>query len=217
MVFVVAAMALAACSAARRYEVLSFFFDGVPDPSAPAPTQHTAEPVVRQRTVRPEAAPAVVLHQHVPYAQRQCDSCHLSGGDQGKARGAFSINSMSALKMPVEKLCASCHEPKPLAHQHAPALLGDCVRCHDPHASRYDHLVKKARTAELCAVCHTPDTMPTGAAHAGSGDRDCASCHDPHGSDTRHLLRSGIDPQLPAAATAPTAPQGPPAATNGGS
>ncbi|MFO1078076.1 MAG: cytochrome c3 family protein [Planctomycetota bacterium] len=207
----VLAMALAACSAASRYEVLSFFFDGVPDPSAPVQPK-VVEPQVRQRTVRPEAAPAVVLHQHAPYAQRQCDQCHESGGEKGgRARGAFSINTMSALKMPVTRLCVSCHEPKPLAFQHAPALLGDCVRCHDPHASRFEHLVLKERTADLCAVCHDADTMPTSAAHAAVADRGCATCHDPHGAEAHFLLRPGIDSALPPAAP-PALPPSPPAA-----
>jgi hypothetical protein len=36
---VFAVIALAGCSPQRKYKVLSFFFDGVPDPNAPKLTQ----------------------------------------------------------------------------------------------------------------------------------------------------------------------------------
>lgn len=191
-----------ACSASR-YELLSFFFDGVPDPNAPQPK--VAAPVLPlvKRTVNPDAPPPVKLTMHQPYAEQKCDACHRGAGDKSKQRaGAFAIGNLSQLVMPIEQLCLSCHAPRPDAFQHAPALLGDCVRCHNPHSSKADHLLQKADVAALCAPCHTTETMPTREAHAAYGERSCAECHDPHSSSLRYLLR-------PAAATAAPPPPAP--------
>lgn len=198
---------LTACTASR-YEVLSFFFDDVPDPNAPPPKQvQDVQP--RNLPVRPVAPPTTSVHMHEPYAQRRCDACHKGGSTAAKrSSGAFAINSMSELLMPADKLCATCHKPSQAAFQHAPALLGDCSRCHTAHSSRFPHLLLQEKSAALCAPCHKPEDMPTRDLHATYGSRDCAECHDPHAAERRYLLRpEPVGPQPAAPATvAPTEP-----------
>jgi predicted CXXCH cytochrome family protein len=198
---------MTACTASR-YEVLSFFFDGVPDPNAPVRTQ-PEEPQARNLPVRPFVPPPVIVHMHEPYTQRRCDACHKGAGSAARrTSGAFAINTMSELLLPADKLCATCHQPNPGAYQHAPALLGDCSRCHTAHSSRFPHLLLQEKSAALCAPCHAAEEMPTRELHVGFGDRDCAECHDPHGSDRRFLLR----PEPPPGPPAPPAVVEPPAA-----
>ena len=113
--------------------------------------------------------------------------------------GNFNVQDAAGLRMPIEQLCVSCHKASEQAYHHAPALLGDCSRCHHPHLSRHEHLLLQPRARDLCVTCHDAATMVTDALHAGFGDRDCTSCHDPHASDTRAFLKPGWDSSGPVA------------------
>ncbi|GAB4154968.1 MAG: cytochrome c3 family protein [Planctomycetota bacterium] len=183
---------LAACSAAEHYELLSFFFDGVPDPNAPVvePPKVPEGPRVVYVPPVPDASEMAKLHP--PYAQRRCDACHQRPRDRrNRVPGQFTMQAMSGLRLPVDQLCFSCHEQQPRTYWHAPALLGLCVRCHHPHASYNDHLLLRKRVAELCEQCHTAETMVTTERHREFGDRSCAECHDPHAADVRFFLKPG--------------------------
>ena len=69
---------------------------------------------------------------------------------------------------------------------HRPVLKGDCLACHNPHASTLPKLVK-GNLVEVCGQCHS-DTIkrqehsPT--QHDPVRGGDCAACHDPHSSDS---------------------------------
>lgn len=160
-----------ACSPATRYETLSLFFDGVPEPVAAVeqgPMQVLAAhdgPRVRKPGYR----------AHGPYGARLCGACHLS-------------TASNSYVVPKDKLCANCHDfPLDKAHQHGPVASGGCTDCHDPHGSAYPSLLLADATT-FCYRCHDQQDVAAVPAHKESA-KACTECHDPHQSDREHLLR----------------------------
>jgi predicted CXXCH cytochrome family protein len=90
--------------------------------------------------------------------------------------------------------------------QHPPVQTGQCLECHQPHASRINWLLKMDIN-NTCRECHeSVFEQPHGAVtrlgssqgHPLSAKRDirrrgrehsCTSCHDPHSSDWTRLFR----------------------------
>ena len=67
-----AVLLIAGCGSPReRYQTLSTFFDGVPDPDA------VTKPTFEQGTLVTVATRHVT--QHAPYRDNKCDACHRSG------------------------------------------------------------------------------------------------------------------------------------------
>ncbi|RME95798.1 MAG: hypothetical protein D6766_02310 [Verrucomicrobia bacterium] len=197
-------MLLGSCSPERKQAWLEFFFDGVPDPNAPAPTQ--ARPGARVTPAQQALSNALSQAAqrrargsvHPPFAERQCQKCHQS---------RFSQN----LKLPREELCFSCHATfmgdRPW--QHSPALAGACLMCHHPHRTERPHLLL-VEGAPLCLQCHEVRDLSRIPPHADPLKRTCYKCHDPHGGDHPYFLRpeappSGAEP--PAEETAPETPE----------
>ena len=62
-------------------------------------------------------------HQHDPFAERECDSCHDRGMSRDDLRSA--------------ELCMDCHDEVEDTGAHALSLMGSrtCIDCHSPHAS----------------------------------------------------------------------------------
>ena len=90
-------------------------------------------------------------NRHRPLAFGRCDSCHRFDG---------------TLQKPVRELCLGCHAKEQFTRRvtHWPVNQGECLSCHDPHASRQPSLLK-ARYAPgrwiggetdvaLCLGCH---------------------------------------------------------------
>jgi predicted CXXCH cytochrome family protein len=90
-------------------------------------------------------------NRHRPLAFGRCDPCHRFDGK---------------LHKPVRELCLGCHGGEEFARRigHGPVKRGECLACHDPHASRLPALLK-ARYAPgrwlgregdvaLCLGCH---------------------------------------------------------------
>jgi len=183
----------------KRYETLSFFFDGVPVPEGlDLPEQ--PEPLIgpwgvmvdpdselgQQMLARREAWPdpqaggvaEEVFFYHTPYQKRDCFGCHNE--DQGytpPAKGA--------------QLCSKCHESYMKFETddwvHGPVVVGNCGWCHEAHKSDYPSLVKDSQP-DLCMTCHDPTLIENDAYHASLSDRRCTECHDPHASGNRLLL-----------------------------
>jgi len=169
-----AAALLAGCGeSAARYRVLSFFFDGVPNPEE-----------VKAAEVKKEAAEgrkeaggrtAATGYKHGPYAARLCDGCHMTG-------------SSNRLAAPLEELCLRCHDFGPNKKwAHSPFESRDCTVCHDPHESKYKFLLV-SDPAILCFNCHDEKAVMESEAHKGN-DMQCTSCHDPHMSDEKYMLK----------------------------
>jgi predicted CXXCH cytochrome family protein len=166
---VIAATALvwAGCTVtARNYKTLSFFFDGVPDPSATS----AAGSLVGART--PEH---VVVHR--PYGEERCAECH-----KGRTRPTKNDSG----------LCLQCHAGVTSEHErmHGPVAAVACLWCHTPHESRYASLLR-GPDRTICAQCHTPSMLNVERVpeHADVS-RACLECHVGHGSAAPYLLRT---------------------------
>ena len=125
---------------------------------------------------------------HKPVAKDDCSACHLSHGFSQKL----------VLKLPPEQLCVSCH---PLAaaaagaHRHPAYERGDCLACHDPHASDRPHLVRDGTPEASCFVCHTRSRDESKLAHVHGPFKsgDCSSCHVAHEGTISGLLKANGD------------------------
>jgi len=128
--------------------------------------------------------------------EQGCASCHREPHE--KKKGSLALVS------PVPDLCFMCHDKANFSksHVHAPVAGGDCLSCHDPHASDASSLLTQ-QLPFLCQTCH-PDK--TDGKHVlgkyGFGDNhpiqgridpsrkgkelSCVSCHDPHSSGKKY-------------------------------
>ncbi|MBI5739745.1 MAG: hypothetical protein HZA16_03400 [Nitrospirae bacterium] len=168
LTIILTAALLYGCEATTRYRVLSFFFDGVPDPEeervAKVQKGDAGEAGVKKRT----------SYQHGPYAAKMCNGCHIQGTNRFVAS--------------IEELCVRCHEFR-MDKQwiHGPLASGGCRVCHDPHSSRQRYLLV-SKSEEFCLHCHDEKAIARNEAHKDV-DTDCTSCHNAHMSDRRYLLK----------------------------
>jgi len=147
-------------------------------------------------------------HLQADLATLDCTSCHTPHGSGNQKLLAQHVHppvvedcaichegSSSELMEDGESaLCLICHEDVgELAAQasvpHGALELARCVDCHNPHASKQEHLVK-APGAGPCVDCH--DEQVPGEEEFGHGAIEvvgCRACHEPHGSENPALLR----------------------------
>ena len=122
---------------------------------------------------------------HPPVAKTQCESCHLRHGFSQKL----------VLVKPVPELCFGCHDAVKTAakpeHVHAAFASGECLGCHDPHASDVAHLERDGGPETSCFVCHKATAAEAKKPHVHDvfAKGDCYACHDAHGSKNAGLLR----------------------------
>lgn len=173
------------CTPEKHYKVLSFFFDGVPDPNAPVVTDGEEGGTPGQPVAR------AILHK--PFAENKCDACHAT------ATGKFEDFDKAD-----ESSCAKCHEhvQTQFAVMHGPVAIGGCLFCHVPHESTIPALLVDAAPA-VCMTCHDRELLPANPPDHAT-DRSCLECHVGHGSERRGLLRS--DWVAAAGGAAPTPP-----------
>lgn len=125
----------------------------------------------------------------------------LFGGDEERTAGGGDIKSVtetqvkgevSELVLPGNELCFMCHgDMGPLRNErypHTPFANGNCVDCHDPHASDINGML--AMTVEdLCITCHPiGEELSRMQVHAPVEGFHCTNCHNPHGSAYRGIL-----------------------------
>lgn len=172
----------AACSQQRRYELLSFFFDGVPEPGwtphegyAPPARQLPAD-TAAATTRRP---PRIVIHAHPPYRENRCGRCHNRETGQ-------------LVKTPEDGLCMMCHAglTRDARYVHGPVAVNACLFCHHHHGTPYRKVLREPPPA-LCLQCHDRDDLTSGDHHDSIKDRACTECHDPHGAGDRFFLKGG--------------------------
>jgi len=169
-----------ACSSTSSYEVLSFFFDGVPDPSAPAvpPTDGGgAGELPPGDGTSPKLEPSVpATYAHAPFRDNRCQECHR------RATGGL-------VRDPRKGLCRMCHASllETRRYVHGPAAVDECVYCHHPHSSTRPHLLL-ADASELCLTCHVQGDLSEGGHHASLDEVACTDCHDPHGGNDPFFL-----------------------------
>lgn len=113
----------------------------------------------------------------------------LLSGVLGLGGGAAAKNAM-----PGARSCLKCHpEVEKQLHEkttHQPFKAMACTSCHNPHAARYDKLIKE-QIGDLCKGCHEKDKalQPKGHSHKPFGEGACLSCHSPHASRYPNLLK----------------------------
>jgi predicted CXXCH cytochrome family protein len=167
-----------ACTEQNRYRVLTFFFDGVPEPGS-VPTKGYAAPegaLVDGATAEDHAG-GYKVYGHTPYKEDRCADCH-------------DILSGQLARTPEQGLCLTCHVvPAPGArYEHGPVAANDCTFCHHPHVSRYPYVLKYDPHT-LCFQCHQAADLSTGQHHADLESGNCVDCHDPHGGTDRYFLK----------------------------
>lgn len=169
------------CAPQKRYKVLKFFFDGVPEPGA---AKRKAEEERRKKaaktkpgqpTKQPEQWQAI-KSRHPDYFRNICNNCH------DNTAGNFMRTARK------EDLCFTCHKQEQFtgAFVHGPVAVQNCLTCHLPHESPLPNLLKK-KTPELCTQCHEQPSFS--AAETCKRDMDCSQCHYPHASPKRYFLK----------------------------
>lgn len=127
-----------------------------------------------------------------------CASCHTE--PHAKKKAALSLAA------PVPELCFMCHDKAKFSKKniHPPVAGGDCLTCHNPHASDAPSLLTQ-QIPVVCQNCHPDKTNGKhilggygfGDNHPIMGHPDpsrkgqelgCTSCHNPHSSDKKALL-----------------------------
>jgi len=194
----------AGCSSSQRsYRVLSFFFDGVPNPSA---RHGGAAGSGGESEFGPVgAAPKLVGSVHPPFKdEKQCSQCH------GNAAGG-SFESFQTTKI-TSDVCLKCHKDKltQFTWMHGPVTAVECLLCHQPHESSLPWLLKDS-TPQVCVQCHDRDLLSASPREHQLPDSQCLKCHTGHGGPKHNFLRvDATIPKLRIPATLPSSQ--PPAA-----
>lgn len=199
------------CSTQARYEVLTFFFTGVPPPgeqqAAPQGAGKPAGAAPAARRARREFFREPVFFVHGPYGAGRCDKCHAVTASKpfrtaaGKAIepagiGPARTNIGPRLAAPLKELCLSCHSEKAYAvaeaqglWMHGPVANGWCVACHNPHRAARKYMLLGKSNVDLCTGCHRAPELLRTAAHRKEPEADCLTCHNPHQGKSTFLLR----------------------------
>ncbi|MCA9293465.1 MAG: hypothetical protein KDA20_06605 [Phycisphaerales bacterium] len=158
-----------ACSVERNYELLSFFFDGVPNPRALPIASASGDP-----TLMRQSATYVV---HAPFRDERCVECHGT---------SFNMEGVES------NVCLKCHEEEQTRYpvMHGPVAATACLWCHAAHESAFAHLLK-APVRDVCFQCHEIEQLDTERVpeHADA-EVSCIACHSGHGGDQRYMLHS---------------------------
>jgi predicted CXXCH cytochrome family protein len=171
---------------AKRYRVLSFFFDGVPNPNAPRLAAQGSEDSIQ--TVAGAGGARTRVYVHKPYDEGHCYECH------GEAKEFFEFKPMGS------EVCLKCHrkELDKYPVMHGPVASAECLLCHAPHESQYTKLLKEP-SPQVCVRCHLPELLPQEPAEHQSASVSCLNCHNAHGGDKHGLLK-----KIATTTTAPT-------------
>ncbi|MGC2063431.1 MAG: cytochrome c3 family protein [Thermodesulfovibrionales bacterium] len=162
---------LTGCGGQNGYKVLSFFFDGVPNPDEPSDKDKEA---LRKKKPAEGTMSKGAYREHGPYAAKQCTACHVRGSNK--------------LVSPINELCFNCHALNIVKqYVHGPLASGGCRVCHSPHGSAYPFLLV-SEPKDFCYYCHDKDQVLANDVHK-SLEMQCTACHDAHSSEARYLLK----------------------------
>ena len=115
-----------------------------------------------------------------------------SGGTVVSKATKETAAGASHLVSPPDQLCWTCHGDMGLLlgdqYQHLPFSKGQCLGCHDPHASDFRALLSQAPD-KLCFTCHPiGEQINRAMAHPPAKNGQCTSCHSPHASQFKGIL-----------------------------
>ena len=187
------AVFVVSCDHTRRYEIMTFFFDGIDAPESQRLADRLADPNSPTLAQVPQEP---IWYVHEP--RKDCTNCHDTA-KQSKSPGQLYLTA------PVPKLCYDCHDDRTVSAKfvHGPVAVGECLECHNHHKSRVKHLLKEAEP-NVCYFCHDADAIAAIPAHLTGQPSACTDCHNPHASLERPLLKEGVrkvtgDPNVSAA------------------
>jgi len=213
VIILLISLTLTGCDKYTRYEVLSFFFTGVPHPDEvrEEKEEETLSPQEILRKRREEFKITVFFHG--PFAAQQCYQCHSTSKSavfrttvklkQQRQRSAIkSVQEIAGrLIKPLNELCIDCHSEKSVETAynrglwiHGPVSFGLCTVCHGPHASPYPYMLLRSKTKEMCRSCHAEGYVVLSEEH--KKDMDCTECHNPHVGKNRFLLKKEFDENM---------------------
>jgi predicted CXXCH cytochrome family protein len=158
------------CSVEKNHDLLSFFFDGVPDPNA---TYSRGGKDISQ-------SPTYSIHK--PYAEDNCQKCHPDPSEMLLSRDDSSV-------------CLQCHEEvtEQFTHMHGAVVGMACLWCHNPHMSPLTHLLRD-QAPKLCTQCHDWSEPGTPIPSEHEMTSNCLECHSGHGgNDPAFLLENRPD------------------------
>jgi len=91
---------------------------------------------------------------------------------------------------PVPELCYECHADYTTSESyvHGPVAVGQCLLCHNPHKSQFEHLLNESQP-KLCYMCHNVNVINSIPAHLTEQKFTCTDCHDSHTSSVKYLLK----------------------------
>jgi len=126
-----------------------------------------------------------------PPVEEGCTECH----DPHQSSKRFQLKGKADGKS-VSSLCFNCHDQTIFSKkfQHGPVGAGDCIACHNPHASDESKLLIAPKSnGQLCFQCHADrrDSFNLKEVHKPVKE-DCGLCHDPHSSD--HKMQLKLEP-----------------------
>ena len=180
-VFVNMVFFVSSCSPQKSYVLLSFFFDGVPDPNISELVVFPDSILVADTSNVIIASNIVVrplFVSHAPYSERKCGNCH----DRG---------NMGKTIEPQPQLCYKCHNnfEKEYKSTHGPVGGGHCTACHEPHKSKSENLLISP-AQKLCISCHDSSLVYNSDFHVDNLITECLECHNPHGGENRFVLQA---------------------------
>ena len=204
---------ITACSQNSRYQVLTVFFTGVPDPNAVAEEKRALAsqngdqaPAVRQRR-QPEIQTPFFVHG--PFGAGQCELCHATTASKPFRSGMEEISEAATattqsigprLAFPLEELCVTCHSEKSAEvakanglWQHGPVANGWCTTCHSPHKAARQYNLLEDNNVELCTQCHSQEDLLITEEHRKEPSTNCITCHNPHVGENSYLLKAEYD------------------------
>jgi len=236
MVVGVLVLCLSGCHPDTKQKMLNFFFTGVPTPEEIARQKKEAEE--RRQKKEAQQKPSVTevakisekpskekevsleakkVYSHAPYAEGQCNGCHMGSMNFRSFRSGGSTQTFSkgggkpgVLIAPRKKLCIKCHEylsPDKASSSglwlHTTAAKGDCDACHAPHQSEYPGVLLD-KPEEICRECHPSEKIMNIPDHSKPGE--CLDCHNPHLGKNRMLLKKDFQEEQHRVKQTPNSP-----------
>lgn len=170
---------LFSCSTGTSHKVLTFFFDGVPQPDTSKQIQKDSLAVQSAQPAQAKKRQSRFLQEnffHPPYKDKECGDCH-------DTEAGFKLID------PLPELCFNCHDDfrEELQVVHGPVASGACTECHHPHLAKNKMLLKRTGQ-ELCLYCHDKADVLKNDAHEDLGDENCTDCHNAHGGEDEYFL-----------------------------
>ncbi len=177
LIFLIALIAIIACSTQKNYKTLSFFFDGVPE------SVNDSLMVEIDTTINDSTQLLALLipeiYYHDPFKSKDCAICH----DQ---------SAMGKLNETQPALCYQCHDDFNNNNKtlHGALEAGNCTECHNPHQSKEAKLLVKGGES-LCFDCHDSEQAKENQFHNIAEETNCINCHNPHGGENQFVLQKG--------------------------